>query len=69
MEREMEREKGLSGQIEEFARNYRQEIMDSAQGLPEEMPEITWPGIPILFTEEEGTESRGNGHEFLQQCS
>ncbi len=35
----------------------------------EEMPEITWPGIPILFTEEEGTESRGNGHEFLQQCS
>lgn len=41
MEREMEREKGLSGQIEEFARNYRQEIMDSAQGLPEEMPEIT----------------------------
>ena len=37
----MEREKGLSGQIEEFARNYRQEIMDSARSLPEEMPEIT----------------------------
>ena len=34
----MEREKG---KIEEFARNYRQEIMDGAQSLPEEMPEIT----------------------------